>query len=253
MSVSKLLALLLLLSVALCVVVRAQEEAEDAAAGADEDFDATSDDDASDRVTGMTARTFFLGQDPTVAPTFPAGEKVVAHVALSSEAKNPAYTVFFLNGFVSRLGDFNNAIQNFSGTRHNVVVQGGETATFTYTFQPDKMLEPQDYNLVIRLFFSTDANKTFAAVGFNSSITVSDPLGADPKTFATFATIAAIIGAAAYAVNLRRKKTYKPRPRASTETGTKDNTYDPAYISEEHTRFRDAILRKATPSPSKKK
>ena len=258
MSIKQFLALLLLLSVAFSVV-RAQDEQEEAGAGAgagenaDEDYGDQDQDESGDRVTGIVARAFFPGQDPTSAPTFPAGEKVIANIALSNDAKNPSFTVFFLNGFISRLGDFNNAMQNFSGTRHGITVQGGETATFTYAFHPDKMLEPQDYNLVLRLFFSTDSNKTFAAVGYNSSVTISDPLGTDPKTIATFVTIAAIIGTVGYVYNLRRKKTFKPRPRQAAETGTKDNTYDPAYISEEHQKFKELILRKNTPSPTKKR
>jgi hypothetical protein len=250
MSTRKLLALLLLLG-AVCCVVRAQEESD--GPPPEEDYDATTEEESEDRVTGVHARVFFTNQDPVGSPTFPAGEKVVAQVTVTSDVKNPTYDVFFINGFISRLGDFNGAIQNFTGTQHRSPVPGGETSTFMFTFMPDKLLDPQDYNLVVRVFFITESNKTFVAVGYNSSVTVADPLGADPKTFMLFGTIAAIVGGIAFVVNLRRKKTYKPRPRPSAETGTKDNTYDPAYISDEHTRFRDQLLRKNTPSPAKKK
>lgn len=246
-----MLALLLVASLLVVGVVHAQESEEPLPN--DEDYAGDADGD-SDVVSNINARAFFQGEDGA-APSFPAGEKVGSTIAFSNDLKNAPYTVFFVSGFIARLGD-HNPMQNFSGTRQEALVQPGETATFKYTFTPDKMLDPQDYNLVLRLFFTTDSNKTFAAVAYNASVTIADPLGTDPRTVATFATIAAIFGAVGYLLNLRWKKSSKSRPRASAavaaESGTKDNTYDKDYVSDEHIKFAEAIAaRKSSQSPSK--
>lgn len=234
----------------------------------DEDVDSveeplTTDDDSQEEterdpnaIYGVFSRAFFDGQDVLHAPRFPAGEKAYASIGFANDIKNPAYDVFFVNGYLTRLGDHVNHLQNFSFVRHERTVARGETASFRYAFTPDAMLEPMDYNLVIRVYFRNDANNTFVAVAYNSTVSIDEPLGTDPKTILTFLTIAAIIAAVVYVVGARRKKSSSFAPRASrsqVESGTNKDAYDPEYVSSEHLKFREAILRKSSPSPSKRK
>eukprot|EP00331_Platyophrya_macrostoma_P004770 CAMPEP_0176413886 /NCGR_PEP_ID=MMETSP0127-20121128/4946_1 /TAXON_ID=938130 /ORGANISM="Platyophrya macrostoma, Strain WH" /LENGTH=256 /DNA_ID=CAMNT_0017793713 /DNA_START=58 /DNA_END=828 /DNA_ORIENTATION=+ len=256
MSMSVRMLLLALVAMALFTSCAAQVDVDE------ENIDnAAVEDDSQDEVArdpnaiyGVFSRAFFDGQDVLLAPRFPAGEKAYATIGFSNDAKNPAYDVFFVSGFLTRLGDHLNHLQNFSFVRHERSVAAGETASFRYAFTPDAMLEPMDYNLVIRVYFRNDANNTFVAVAYNSTVSIDEPLGTDPKTILTFVTIAAIIGSVVYVVGARRKKSsYAPRvSRTQVESGTKD-AYDPEYVSSEHLKFRETLLRKSSASPNKRK
>lgn len=257
MSIRQLLLALIALSL-VASFARAQEE-ENADEVPLEDEDASSSEDEErdpNAIYGVFGRAFFDGQDLLSVPRFHAGEKAFATIGFSNDIKNPTYDVFFVSGHITRLGDHMNHFQNFSGIRHDRAVTRGETATFRYAFTPDAMLEPMEYNLVLRLFFRNDNNQTFAAVAYNSTIVVDEPLGTDPKTIMTFLTIGAIIAAVGYIVNSRRKKTYKPRAKKNEPevSGTSTAAFDPDYVSKEHLSYREALLtRKSSSSPVKRR
>jgi translocon-associated protein subunit alpha len=254
MSIRQLLLALIALSL-VASFARAQDE--NAEASPEEEEPSMEEEERdSNAIYGVFARAFFDGQDFLSVPRFPAGEKAFATIGFSNDIKNPTYDVFFVSGHITRLGDHLNHFQNFSGIRHERAVARGETATFRYAFTPDAMLEPMEYNLVVRLFFRNDNNQTFGAVAFNSTIIVEEPLGTDPKTVMTFLTIGAIFAAVAYVVNSRRKKTYKPRVSKSEPavSGTSNAAFDPEYVSKEHLSYREALLtRKASSSPVKRR
>lgn len=236
--------------------VRAQDEdvpAEDLPAGDEEAAGEVDDSDyvESQRdpntITGIFSRATFANDFS--APRLPAGEKVTTNVAFSNDAENPAYTVHFVIASLTHVADPNYYIQNFTATRHNRQINGGETHTFRYQFTPDANLDPNDYGLVVRLYFVNDANQTFVTVAYNDTVTITDPLGADPRTFMTFGTIAAIIGGVWYVVVGRKKKAYKPAARKSTvEMGT-GASFDPDYVSADHIKFSE---RKQSSSPNKR-
>lgn len=251
---------LLLALIALSLVAsfaRAQDESvetEDIAV--DEDI-AGADEEERDpnAISGVFGRAFFDGQDLLAVPRFPAGEKAFATIGFSNDLKNPTYEVFFVTAHITRLGDHLNHYQNFSGVRHNRAVARGETATFRYSFIPHATVEPMEYNLVVRLYFRNDNNQTFAAVAYNSTIIVDEPLGTDPKSIGLVLTFAAMIGGAVFFYNSRAKKTYKPRVKKSEPevTGTSKSSFDPEYVSKEHMKFREALLtRKSSSSPAKR-
>lgn len=255
MSIRQLLLALIALSL-VASFVRAQDPTEDVEAedpsiaeGEDEERDPNA-------IYGVFARTIFDGQDIIATPRFPAGEKVHATIGFSNDIKNPTYDVFFVTAHITRLGDHLNHFQNYSGIRHDRTVARGETATFRYAFTPDALIEPMEYNLVVRLYFRNDNNQTFAAVGYNSTIVIEEPLGTDPKTIMTFLTIGAIFAAVGYLVNLRRKKSPKAT-RSKLEpvvSGTGSAAFDPEYVSKEHLKFREALLtRKSSSSPVKQR
>lgn len=254
MSATRAIILALVAMTLVASLVKAQDEAAAEATDVDESEE-IADDSSVERdpnaIYGVFARAVFDGQDVFAAPHFPAGEKASAYIGFSNDVKNPTYDVFFVSAYITRLGDHFNHLQNFSGIRHERSIARGETATFRYTFTPDAMLEPMEYNLVVRLFFRNDGNQTFAAVAYNSTIVVDEPLGTDPKTIMTFLTIGAIIAAVVYVYNARKPKTYKPRGKAVVESGTNQSAFDPDYVSKEHLAFRESLLRKSSASPKK--
>lgn len=257
MSIRQLLLALIALSL-VASFARAQEETADEVPLGEDGEDASIEEEERDpnAIYGVFGRAIFDGQDLMGVPRFPAGEKVYSTIGFSNDVKNPTYDVFFVSAHITRLGDHLNHFQNFSGIRHDRAVARGETATFRYTFTPHEALEPMEYNLVVRLFFRNDNNQTFAAVAYNSTIIVEEPLGTDPKTIMTFLTIGAIFAAVAYVVNARRPKVSKPRAtKAEPEvSGTSTAAFDPEYIGKEHLKFREALLnRKASASPAKRK
>lgn len=264
MSLRQLLLALIALSLVASFVVADDAANDDSAydsgdASAEDASGSVEDDEASrdpNAIYGVYARAIFDGQDFLSAPRFPAGEKVEATIGFSNDVKNPTYDVFFVSAHITRLGDHMNHFQNFSGVRHERAVAKGETATFRYAFTPDAMIEPMEYNLVVRLFFRNDNNQTFAAVAYNTTIVIEEPLGTDPKTIMTFLTIGGIFAAVGYVVNARRKKTTK-KPRAANTpavSGTSGSAFDPEYISKEHLNYREALMnRKASSSPVKRR
>lgn len=256
MSIRQLLLALIALSL-VASFARAQEETAEEVPLGDDGDDSIEEERDPNAISGVFGRAIFDGQDLLGVPRFPAGEKVYTTIGFANDVKNPAYDVFFVSAHITRLGDHLNHFQNFSGIRHDRAVARGETATFRYTFTPHEALEPMEYNLVVRLFFRNDNNQTFAAVAYNSTIIVEEPLGTDPKTIMTFLTIGAIIAAVAYVINLRRPKTSKPRATKKVEaevSGTSTAAFDPEYISKEHLNFREALLtRKSSASPVKRR
>lgn len=254
MSIRQLLLALVALSF-VAFVVRANDDTDaiDVETNDIEDGSEQAEDRDPNAISGVFARAFFDNQDVLSVPRFPAGEKIYTNVGFSNDIKNPTYDVFYIGAFITRLGDHFNHLQNFSGIRHERPVARGETANFRYAFTPDALLEPLEYNLVVRLYFRNDGNQTFAVTAYNSTIVIEDPLGTDPKTIMTFLTIGAIFAAVAYIVNSRRKKAYVPRGRAAVVSGTNSNVYDPEYVSKEHLQYRDAVLRRSSASPNKRK
>ena len=205
---------------------------------------------------GIDARVMFVNHPLGGALTFPAGEKVETFVSLQNKPGNPAYDIFIVAAHINRIGDPNAFVQNYSAVRSIRNVPEGTTATVKYDFVPDAMLEPMDYNLVVRLFFINDENTTFAAIAYNQTISISDPLGTDPKTVMTFVIIFGLMGAAVYYFATKPSTTVRPKraPEAKKSdlssvsgTGKGSATYDKAAIPKEHLKYMEALeKRKAT-------
>ena len=220
-----------------------------------DDFDnePINDDDEEEEDTGamkgIDARVMFVNHPLGESLTFPAGEKVETFVSLQNKPGNPAYDIFIVAAHINRIGDPNAFVQNYSAVRSIRNVPEGTTATVKYDFVPDSMLEPMDYNLVVRLFFINDENTTFAAIAYNQTITISDPLGTDPKTVMTFVIIFSLMGAAVYYF-ATKPSTAKPKRKfeekkselsSVTGTGKGSATYDKASIPKEHLKYMEAI------------
>ena len=245
--------LLAMLISAMVIGARAQDDEEPEVDAEEQEDEEYIPEEKDQGLTGIVGRAMFEGQEFDVVPKFHAGEKVTTYVTFTNAAENPQFDIFFVAAALNHVSDPTYFFQNFSGTRHARIVAGGETATFKYTFTPDEMLDPRDYNLVVRSFFRNDNNQTFIAVAFNETVTIMDPLGTDPQTILTFATIFAIIGAVAYFFMSTRKTTHKPAARSQkVETGTSGDGFDPDYVSNEHMKYQEAINRKSSQSPKRK-
>lgn len=217
----------------------------------------------------VDARVVFNGHEQGSNLKFPAGEIVSTYVSLKNKVGASPTEIFVVAAHINQVGNHDAIVQNFSGVRSLRLVNPGETATVKYEFRPDQMLEPMDYNLVIRIYFLDAENATFAIVAYNTTVTVTDPLGTDPKTIMTFLIITALIGGAVYYFSstniaaLAKKATSKKVETSSVITD--DKTYNKAYVSDEHIKFREQLIkdaaargsspktnRKASPSPTKK-
>ncbi|KEG07504.1 translocon-associated protein subunit alpha [Trypanosoma grayi] len=259
--------LLLLLLLASCLFVATPAFAEDAAV-AEEDAAVVpeeEEDDASDS-TGRrhldTARVIFPDSPMVTVPTLPAGSKTAALIAYRNNQMGHTHTVILVAGYLTPLNVYEHVVQNFSIVRHARPVRPAETTSFQYSFTPDAQLEPNEYNLILGLYYSDDAtNNTYFITAFNGTVTVEEALGTDPKTVLTYLTLLGLLGGGAYLlaskvglVAVLKARRHGGSARRRVEIGTNGDGYDPDYVSEEHHRYKEAVLqRHASSSPSKKK
>lgn len=270
--------ILVLLALLACLMtasfVRADVSDDDFEASAnpvttEEEEDETIDDVADGKekeVQFIDARAIFQGHESEAVFKFPAGEKVTTFVSFQNKLGGNPAELFIVAAHLSPLGNPNAFVQNFSAVRTSRTVNGGETATIKYDFRPDAMLEPMDYNLAVRVFFLSEENATFVAAAFNNTITITDPLGVDFKGITAYLILAALIGGAVYlfagksntvtaAAAAATKKTAAASSAAKTPV---DNLVDEKginkdYISPEHLKYREQLLKAAQKASSPKK
>lgn len=266
--------LLMLLALLACMFAATIARADDSG----DFYDTTADDEeveednipeAKEQSTQyIDARVLFVGHESGANLKFPAGENVSTFVSYKNKVGGATSEIFVVAAHINQIGNHEAIVQNFSAVRTPRTVKGGETATVKYEFRPDPMLEPMDYNLVVRVYFLDADNLTYIAVAYNNTITITDPLGTDPKTIMTFIIITALIGGAVYFFSSKNIAAFaKKASSKKVETSsviTDDKTYNKAYVSDEHIKFREQLMRdaatrgspkvnrKASPSPNKK-
>lgn len=235
------------------------------------DMNADGDDDEPDNlpdeeeaeetegINGLSAKTIFLGD--AVTEQLPAGEWVNTVLAFDNADETSAYTVRFVAAHLNQIGDQNAYVQNFTGNTFERVVESKATGSFKYRFQPHASLDPRDYNLVIRVFFSTSNNETLAIAAFNSTISITEPLGTDPEMIMTFVTLFALIAGGVYW--FQNKKTAAKTggiSKVTTASPVKENvemgsgkSYEKAYVSDDHLRYQAALAKSQSPKRSTSK
>ncbi|KAH9600505.1 Translocon-associated protein (TRAP) [Trypanosoma melophagium] len=248
------------------VTVHATEEAEtistkDAAAAESEDEDVYTGDDTDGG--SVMARAIFPNSVGVLSPTLPAGAPADALLSYRHQQTGHRHTVVLLAGYLAPHNTHGQVIQNFSIVRHARPVNPAETVSFQYRFTPDAMLEPNEYNLVLGLYYHDNiTNNTFFVTAFNDTVTVDESLSADPKTLLTYITLLVLFGGVAYFVAakvglvavLKGMRNGRSKGRRRVEVGTNGEGYDPDYITREHHAYRESVLqRNASSSPSKKK
>ena len=219
----------------------------DMAAGDDDDepdnMPEEEEEEPEEGIQGLTAKTIFLGATGE-ENIFPAGDWIDTILAFDNADDTAAYTVRFVASHINQIGDANAYVQNFTGNTFERAIESKSTGTFKYRFKPHESLNAQDYNLVIRVFFSTSNNETLAIAAYNSTISITEPTGTDPEMIMTFVTIAALIGAAVWF--FQNKQSKKPRytatasASASTQEMGSKGSLNKDYISEDHLRFAQA-------------
>uniref|UniRef100_A0A0A9ZD42 Translocon-associated protein subunit alpha n=1 Tax=Lygus hesperus TaxID=30085 RepID=A0A0A9ZD42_LYGHE len=160
-------------------------------------------------------------------------------------------------------------IQNFSIVRHARVVYPHETVNIRYSFTPDRYIDSGEYNLVIGLFVNNGlTNATNLMTAFNATIYIDDVIGTDVWTVFTYVIIVGflcgVIYSAAYCFGMHKhlhqvahatytfmlghvrhqsKETGNTVHTNKIEVGTSGETYDPQFVSAEHLRYREKILK----------
>eukprot|EP00744_Colponema_vietnamica_P004060 GILI01006118.1.p1 GENE.GILI01006118.1~~GILI01006118.1.p1 ORF type:complete len:275 (-),score=112.47 GILI01006118.1:240-1064(-) len=270
---SRLLVLLALLACLMAATFARADDSNDFDDAAPADDEEAEDDyvpEAKDSSTQFVdSRIVFAGQENSAHLKFPAGENVSTYVSFKNKVGGAPSEVFIVAAHINQIGNSEAYVQNFTGVRSPRSVKGGETVTVKFDFRPDQLLEPQDYNLVVRVFFLDETNTTSVSVAYNNTITITDPVGTDPKTVLTYLIITALIGGAVYYFSsnnilaaLNKKSATK---KVESSVITDDKTYNKSYVSDEHHKFREQIIkdaaqrggspkvnRKASPSPKKK-
>lgn len=201
----------------------------------------------------------------------PAGEKVETLIVINNIAGNPEYAAMFVAAHISPLNEFSRFYQNFSGNAYKRVIAPGTQTTIKYTFTPDFNAEPMDFSLVVRVFIQPagEENKTFAIAAYNSTFTVTEPLGTDPKSVFTLIFFAAIVAAVAYyqmnkptvVVTGPRSSTVRSTPLEEVEIGKgpKVVKVDKDFVSEAHAKYLASLTQTEGPkrgrntSPKKEK
>nr|CCC91344.1 conserved hypothetical protein [Trypanosoma congolense IL3000] len=228
-----------------------------------ENDDITNEDAADgEKIIEPTTRAIFPKKQMDTTPTFHAGSPVDVLIAFRNNDQRVKNTVVLVAASVFPARAYGQALQNFSAIRHARSVKFGETVTFHYTFTPHALLEPNDYNLVVGLYYKKDEDsQPQFIVAFNDTVTIEASLDTDPSTVLTYLTILAAVVGAGYTLvsklgllNFFRKKSQPTSERRRVEIGTNGDGYDPDYVSDEHLRYKEAILqRRTSQSPKKKK
>lgn len=260
----RVLLLLAVLGLLVSNVARAQDvvpdEAEEAVADVD-DVDVVPEmEDVMPRPISV-CRAIFPNCSSPVFPTLPAGSKAESVLVYQNNDEGNSHTVVLVIGYIQPLNNYAMVIQNFSVVRQARAVAPGETTSFRYSFTPSPMLEPGDYNLVLGLYFQNgESNSTYFITGFNGTVTIDESLGTDPRTVLTYFTLLGIFAAAAYFTanhfgliakyKAMQAKKAGAAQRSFVEVGTSGEGYDADYVSEEHKRYREEVLRKGSSSPS---
>lgn len=248
--------------VVVSTIVRAEEDEALDRASADEPSEQEAAQDGADGkdtgITGIQARALFLSHDGNDLKVH-AGEKVNALLGFANSASNQPMNVIFATAHllyagsaVSTQNDGANYVMNFSGTMYNHVVQPGESGTFNYAFTTDEQIDPRAYDLVIKVYFSTDNNASYVATAYQGTVLVEDPLSFDFKTYGTLLAIVAAAGYAGYRYSAKRTRGRAPVARNLVETKS-GVTYDADFVSPDHLRYVQSQSPKTkSTSPSKR-
>lgn len=190
-----------------------------------------------------------------------AGSSVESVIACANIQEDfDVRTAILVMGYLQPKHMSSQILQNFSIVRQAKSIQQGSAVSFLYTFVPSSELEPDDYNLVLGVYFRMEnAQKTALAVAYNSTISIQAS-DSDPQLIMTYIILLGLICAVIYGIasklGLLKSKVSKPSPSTSSVTSPTEKSYDVDYISKEHQRFCEEVLNKSTSrhgSPNRKK
>ncbi|CBH12282.1 hypothetical protein, conserved [Trypanosoma brucei gambiense DAL972] len=266
MACRRSLMLLLLFAAAtsslLAAVPASATEADGAAKTAESDDAEREGETEEEKLFLPTVQAIFPKVRGGSTPTFHAGSRVDALIAFRNNDQRQNSTVLLVSASVAPAHTPNQILQNFSAIRHARIVQYRESASFHYTFTPHALLEPNDYHLIVGVYYKNgETEQPQFVAAFNETVAIEASLDTDPSTILTYLTLLAITCAVVYVLaskygilSLLRGKNESSSERRRVEVGTKGDGYDPDYVSEEHLRYKEAVLmRRSSQSPKKKK
>jgi hypothetical protein len=207
--------------------------AEAAVGGDDEPLDNDdSDDDTPKTAAGLTMKSIFTNYPDLKVP---AGEQLQMIIATQNAPANGEYKAVFARAHITALGDHSRIIQNFSSAVYDRTVKAGNTASVKYTVTPHANLDPMDYSFVVEMWLHDAENTTTRSAAYNGTLTVTEPLGVDPKNIFTIVFFGGGIAYAIYYFLSQKTAVAATKSKkAPLETGTKGNAFDAEYVSAEH-------------------
>ncbi|KAG8347506.1 putative Translocon associated protein (TRAP) alpha subunit [Trypanosoma vivax] len=208
-----------------------------------------------------TVQVIFPKSQVATTPTLPAGSRADGVIGYRNNDPKSNHTIIVVVGGISPLNVYDKMLQNFSAVRHARQVLSGETVSLHYSFTPHPLLEPNEYNLALGLFYTQSAtNETHYVNVFNDTVTIDASLDTDPQTYLTYLVLIVLMGvigyyaAGAFGIFRHGQKGSGSGERRRVEVGTRGEGYDPDYVSSEHLRYKEAVLqRKNSQSPKRTK
>ncbi|KAI9487791.1 MAG: hypothetical protein EXX96DRAFT_554652 [Benjaminiella poitrasii] len=183
--------------------------------------------------------------------------KVILDIA--NKEKTP-YTVFAVSGHVSKADDYSKIIRNLTATRYGKVLEAGSTLQIPYNFYSE--YAPGEHSLTVFVDLLTEQTVS-RIVGYNGTITVTDPEGSwfDLQLIVLYAVLLA--GAAGVAYIIReaffadakksKKRTKKIEESAEKPTHRDEKgemVLDQSWIPEHNLNLKSP--KKTSPKPKKR-
>lgn len=153
---------------------------------------------------------------------FMLGEPITVVAGVSNEGDSPV-NVTSLRVSLVYPQDWRVHIQNFSRIHVDKVVAPHEHGSFAYTFMPDPLIEPREFALTGRIYYSTPEGENFTSIFLNHTFVLvenSADSGLDPQTLFTYIGIVGVLGLIAFFVYRSLGGMSKKSSRPKVEYGT---------------------------------
>ncbi|PRP75626.1 hypothetical protein PROFUN_07992 [Planoprotostelium fungivorum] len=202
------------------------------------------DEPAADAEVKTTAtKTFVVGPSPHVSvysifpknnnnKTFHLGERIDIVCGFANNG-DEAFNVTGVTASLLWPYDLSVYIQNFTRQPYNIEVQPKEHISILYSFWTDPLMEPRDFGLAARVYYSQDGENggNFTHVFYNGTIVFEEAESSDYQMVFTYIALLAATGLIGYvlfnqATNLGNKKTKKTK----TERGTEGSTISEEWL-----------------------
>jgi len=106
---------------------------------------------------------------------FPAGEYIELILSFTNNGKH-TFNVTSVQAFLMYPPNHKYFIQNYTTVALSLSVGPLEQASIGYSFQPDPMLEPREFDFVSVVHYSDEANNSFINVFSNKTIDIVEPI-----------------------------------------------------------------------------
>jgi len=146
-----------------------------------------------------------------------------------------AFNVTGLQASLLHPQDFSVYVQNYTQRQLLVTVQPTQQVSLLYSFLPDAFLEPRDFGLLARVFYTLDNGAAnYSNIFYNGSVILEEP--EEPLDAQTLFTYVGLLGVAGLVVFLVYRaltggsKRRSRRPATKVEMGTQRVSYDSEWL-----------------------